>query len=778
MSAFAFHPSIPADVSDIPMFLIRQNIWLAFYLFLLLGLVSFAFILAKTHNTIEQNAITEQENLARLSGNSVATSLQQFETLLDVIGQELLSEEIFKDKTKAINIIEKLLKTTATNHSLLLIDLNGEVNASYSAGKQQTGSPFNILHTPKAVESFQRTLSSKNAIVGRTYYSDWHQTLIIPIRKAIRSTQGEVLFVVSLTIDIEKDLPFFAQEQDYNTGLSVFIYRENDRYFQVAPHSIINDPAIYEHQFPLDQVNRSIAYVEKKYNKSYADIKNEQFITTHTTDKIDNGSHSMLSSLFIKEFDLWVGVERNTAIIQRQFYDAAAYMTFAFLFSYGLIFWLFRIISQNEHKKEEQLTYRATHDYLTDLPNRFFLDSYFQSPPSNTKFHLLFVDLDNFKAANDNFGHDFGDHILIEVAQRLNGCCSTSQHLVTRYSGDEFIILAFDLDTFEVEALAKKILQEVAKPYLIRNNRLNLSASIGVAHCPTDASSFEKLKRLSDFALYESKKSKNTYTLFHEQLQQRYLDDLSLENQLKDALKNSEIDIVFQPQVSKDGGLLGLESLVRWNSKAFGPVPPNRFIPIAEQAGLMPEIGRFIINNALKGASALAPLDFALSINISVKQFYSSGFADYVLQQVEQSGIPAQRLKIEITESLFIQDLDYVLGIINQLKTAGVSISLDDFGTGYSSLSLLKKLPIDELKIDKSFVDDIVEDQDSRALLQGIINIAHKMNFTIVAEGVETQEQLQILDQLGCEIFQGYYFYKPSAQQDIARQFLVKNLKD
>jgi len=760
------------------MFLIRQNIWLGFYIFLILGLVSFAFILTKTHRSIEQTAITEQENLARITSNSVATSLQQFETLLDVIGQELISEQKYQDTALATLEIAKLLKTTATNHSLLLIDINGDVLASYSAIQKQSGSSFNILSSPKVIESFQRTLTSKRAIVGRTYYSDWHQTLIIPIRKAIRDEQGKAVFVVSLTIDIEKDLPFFSQDRQPNNDLSVFIYRETDRYFQVAPQRSINDPSIYEHQFPLAQVNKSIAYVEKKYKKSYADIKSEQFITTHTPEISDKNTHTMMSSLFISGFDLWVGVERNTAIIQRNFYDAAAYLSFAFVFSYGLIFWLFRIISNNERKKEEQLTYRATHDFLTDLPNRFYLDSYFQAPPQESNFHLLFVDLDNFKAANDNFGHDFGDHILIEISQRLKRCCDNQRSLVTRYSGDEFIILAFDLDSSQVEKLATHILQEIAKPCLIRHNRIQLSASIGIAHCPTDANSFEKVKRLSDFALYESKKNKNAYTLFHIQLQQRYLDDLSLENQLKDALKNHEINIVYQPQVNKHGELLGLESLVRWNNKAFGAVPPNKFIPVAEQAGLMPEIGRFIINSALKGASALAPLDFSLSINISVKQFYSSGFAEYVLQQVEQSGIPAERLKIEITESLFIQDIDYVLGIIKQLKTAGISISLDDFGTGYSSLSLLKKLPIDELKIDKSFVDDIVEDQSSRALLQGIIDIADRMDFSIVAEGVETEEQLEILDHLGCDIYQGYYFYKPSSQEDIANLFLKNNLKD
>ncbi|WP_415889396.1 EAL domain-containing protein [Neptuniibacter sp. SY11_33] len=753
------------------MLFIRNNIWLAFYVFLLAGFAAFIFILTKTHESIRENVRLEQENLTRITSNSVEASLRQYETLLDILGQELLHEDKYLDREKSIQEIDKLLNASHTTHNFFQIDLDGNIAVTNSLSQDKRESSLNLLQNPKAKESFNLTLDSNAAVIGRTYFSYWEDALIIPIRKTIRDSQDKPLFVVSLTINIEKGLPFFSNTIEHSADYSVFIYRERDRYFQVAPKRLINDPAVYEHQFSEERIQESIDYVEQAYNTSFEIIKDKQIITTHVTGKFNDDSQSMMSNFFIKEFQLWVGVERDTQVIRQKFFQAATNLVLLFFFAYAVIFWLFRVISSNEKKKEELLTFRATHDFLTNLPNRYFLDNYFSKLEEQDSYHLLFIDMDNFKTANDNFGHDYGDQVLIEITRRLKLSTQDRECLVARYSGDEFVVVAFNLSSFEAERLAEDILEEISKPYLISGNRLILSASIGISHCPTDASSFEEVKRLSDFALYEAKHNKNCYTVFHEELKKRYLDDLSLENKLRDAIKNEEIYVVFQPQVSSEGALTGLESLVRWNSKEFGPIPPNRFIPIAENSGLMPELGRYIIRQSLDQAEKLTSINCSISINVSIKQFFSDGFFEYFTQQANQSLIDKRRLKIEITESLFIQDLDYILGIINQFKAEGLSVSLDDFGTGYSSLSLLKNLPIDELKIDKSFVDDIVEDKGARLLLQGIIDIAHKMGITIVAEGVETFEQKQILYDLGCEVFQGYYFYKPMLIGDLIEEF-------
>ncbi|WP_415892640.1 EAL domain-containing protein [Neptuniibacter sp. PT8_73] len=749
------------------MLFIRNNIWLAFYVFLLAGFAAFIFILMKTHESIREDVRLEQENLTRITSNSVTASLRQYETLLDILGQELLHEDNYLDREKSIQEIDKLLTASLTAYNFFLIDFDGNIVVTNSLSQDKRESSLNLLQNPKTKESFNLTLDSDAAVIGRTYFSYWENALIIPIRKTIRDKNGQPLFIVSLTINIEKGLPFFSNTIEHSADYSVFIYRERDRYFQVAPKRLINDPAVYEHQFSEERIQESIDYVEKAYDTSFETIKDKQIITTHVTGKFNDDSQSMMSNFYIKEFQLWVGVERDTHVIRQKFFQAATNLVLLFFFAYAVIFWLFRVISSNEKKKEELLTFRATHDFLTNLPNRYFLDNYFSKLEEQDSYHLLFVDMDNFKSANDNFGHDYGDQVLIEITRRLKLSTQDRECLVARYSGDEFVVVAFNLSSFEAERLAEAILEDISKPYLMSGNRLILSASIGISHCPTDASSFEEVKRLSDFALYEAKHNKNCYTVFHEELKKRYLDDLSLENKLREAIKNEEIYVVFQPQVSSEDLLTGLESLVRWNNKDFGPIPPNRFIPIAENSGLMPELGRYIIRKSLDEASKFTTSNCSISINVSIKQFFSDGFFEYFLEQVDQSQIDKNRLKIEITESLFIQDLDYVLGMINQFKAEGISVSLDDFGTGYSSLSLLKNLPIDELKIDKSFVDDIVEDKDARLLLQGIIDIAHKMGITIVAEGVETLEQKQILDTLGCEVFQGYYFYKPLPIKDI-----------
>lgn len=753
------------------MLFIRNNIWLAFYVFLLAGFAAFIFILSKTHESIREDVRLEQENLTLITSNSVEATLRQYETLLDILGQELILENKYLYRDQSIQQIDKLLNASLTAHNLFLIDLDGNIIATNSQTQDKRESSLKLLKNPKAKESFKLTLESDTAVIGRTYFSLWENALIIPMRKAVRDQNGTPLFVVSLTINIEKGLPFFSKNIEHSANYSVFIYRDRDRYFQVAPKRLINDPAVYEHQFSEERIQESIDYVEKAYNTSFETIKDKQIITTHVTGKFNDDSQSMMSNFYIKDFQLWVGVERDTQVIRQKFFKVAANLSLVFFFAYAVIFWLFRVISSNEKKKEELLTFRATHDFLTNLPNRYFLDNYFSKLEEQESYHLLFVDMDNFKSANDNFGHDYGDQVLIEITRRLKLSTRDQQCIVARYSGDEFVVIAFNLSSFEADRLAEVILEEISKPYLMSGNRLNLSACIGISHCPTDASSFEEVKRLSDFALYEAKQNKNCYIVFHEELKKRYLDDLSLETKLRDAIKNEEIYVVFQPQVSSEGVLSGLESLVRWQSKEFGPIPPNRFIPIAENSGLMPELGRYIIRKSLDEAGKLTSSDCSISINVSIKQFFSDGFFEYFSEQANQSKIDKSRLKIEITESLFIQDLDYVLEMINQFKAEGISVSLDDFGTGYSSLSLLKNLPIDELKIDKSFVDDIVEDKDARLLLQGIIDIAHKMGITIVAEGVETLEQKQILDDLGCEVFQGYYFYKPMPMKDVVEEF-------
>lgn len=733
--------------------------------------MSLVIILKITYDNIANDSRIDQENLTKITANSVAASLRQYEVIIDIVGKELTLDNKYRNNQYALQQLDSLITVDESVASLLLLDQRGNVLISNSAVLEKARNLPNLFNIKQTGTSFEQAINSRSLVVGRTYYSDLVDSLIIPIRKAIRDQNGEVLFVVSLAVAIEQGFPFFVNDQSTNTDYSIFVYRDQDRYFQIAPRNKINDRKIYEYQFSEASVNSTIRTVEAVYGMSIDQIKAKRITTTHIVEGSGNGAQpSMLSNFYIKEYGLWVGIETHLEKLSFKFYESAAYFTSMFLFMYALIFWLFRIINKNEKRKKSLLTHQASHDFLTDLPNRFFLDSKFEKITRKKMFHLFFIDMDNFKAANDNYGHEFGDKVLIEISKRLKAAMPHKSAIVARYSGDEFIVIAFYLSNGEVHDLAKRLLETLSKPYIIQGNRLSLSASIGVANYPNDGQTFEEIKRLSDFALYESKTSKNNFTIFHDALKKKYVDHINLENKLREALNKDEIYMLYQPQIGNNGELIGLEALVRWQSPELGLVRPDEFIPVAESSGLMHELGNLIIKRSLNEAKQIIdtqPSCKSLSINISVKQFFYEGFLDYLLAQLDESGFDKNKLIIEITESLFIDNIEYVLDILNRLKMQGIRISLDDFGTGYSSLSMLKSLPIDELKIDKSFVDDIVENKHAESLLEGIISIAKKMGMSIVAEGIETKEQRNLLEGLGCEVYQGYYFSKPVNISDL-----------
>jgi len=282
------------------------------------------------------------------------------------------------------------------------------------------------------------------------------------------------------------------------------------------------------------------------------------------------------------------------------------------------------------------------------------------------------------------------------------------------------------------------------------------------------------LLRASDIAMYEAKKYKNSVRLFVPLMQEGYLNRVNVEQALRKALAKNELYMSYQPQINQDGAIYGVEALVRWNNEELGLVPPDQFIPIAEASGLMPELGHFIINTTLQEMKALQialGVSFQTSINISIKQFMETQFMEKLIQEIDRTHLTHVLLCLEITESLFIEDIEYILPLLHKIRGMGVHISMDDFGTGYSSLSILRKLPIDELKIDKSFVDTILNDITAEKMVQNIITIGKNLDLNVLAEGVETKEQESVLKTLGCDRFQGYLYAKPLAY-DALKTFL------
>ncbi len=421
---------------------------------------------------------------------------------------------------------------------------------------------------------------------------------------------------------------------------------------------------------------------------------------------------------------------------------------------------------------EEKLTFLAHHDVLTGLPNRMLLRDRFdyavaQAERDHGKVAILFLDLDNFKQINDSLGHSMGDQLLVTLAERLGHCVRESD-TICRQGGDEFIIMMGGLTEVGVVArVAQEILDAVAEPFEIAGHTLITSLSIGIGLYPDDASDFDALSKNADLALYHAKdEGKNTFSFFSSEMNVDALAQMQLQGNLRLALKNGEFLLHYQPQFDIGSGrIIGVEALLRWQ-QPDGLVPPGNFIPAAEQSGLIIAIGEWVLNEACRQAAAwqaagLPPI--IMAVNLSALQFRRGNILETTKTALARSGLPAHCLELELTESILLQDVGAAITTLHSLKDLGVQLSIDDFGTGYSSLSYLKRLAVDKLKIDQSFVRDLATDTEDAAIVRAIVQLGHTLQLTVIAEGVETDRQLAFLTQYGCDQAQGYLFSRPLA---------------
>jgi diguanylate cyclase (GGDEF)-like protein/PAS domain S-box-containing protein len=420
---------------------------------------------------------------------------------------------------------------------------------------------------------------------------------------------------------------------------------------------------------------------------------------------------------------------------------------------------------------ERQLLRQANYDILTGLPNRMLaLDrlklALAQARRESTEVGVMFLDLDNFKHVNDTLGHDAGDTLLIEAARRISSCLRGSS-TVARLGGDEFLVILPGLQSAEVSSqVAERILKTFSMPYQLNSHEVYVTTSIGIAAFPADSDNSGELMQHADAAMYQAKrKGKSDYVHFSPEMSEISHERLQLESRLRRALQQEEFELFYQPIVNtSNGNLLAAEALLRWNNPEIGQVMPDRFIPLAEETGLITAIGEWVIQQACQNAVAWKNQlgrDIGISVNVSPRQFRAAGFVTSVMDALSSSGLAAEFLELEITERLILDNSIETAQILQELDEHGVRLSVDDFGTGYSALSFLKSFPFDTLKIDKSFVQDVLKDPDDAVLVSAIINMAHSMGLRLIAEGVEEEEQVQFLQKAGCDCAQGYFYSRP-----------------
>jgi len=447
-----------------------------------------------------------------------------------------------------------------------------------------------------------------------------------------------------------------------------------------------------------------------------------------------------------------------------------------------VIAYLFR---QREKFLKEQLEYTnrlkelAHYDSLTSLPNRAMFFDYLEksinmSKRDEKKFAVMFLDLDNFKIINDSHGHHVGDKLLKNVSERMN-VLKREYDIFARIGGDEFLFLIFDESASNIAHFAQRLVNAFELPFKIDENVFHISGSVGISLYPKDGETSKELLQNADSAMYKAKDlGKNNYQFFTKELNENIKLQMKTSEELRKALKNDEFVLYYQPKIdSRTDEMVGMEALIRWNRPGIGLVMPSEFVWIAEESGFINDIGTWVLKEASRQTVDWKERGFSnitVSVNVSANQFKQRNF----IEIVEQSCLNAQKqscIEIELTESLLMDHADEILEKLLKLQELNIKIAIDDFGTGYSSLSYLKRFPVQTIKIDKSFVDDITINQSDLAISQSIIALAKAMNMSVVAEGVETKEQIKILSEIGCNIVQGYYYSKPISAKEVEKFF-------
>ncbi|MDF4401986.1 EAL domain-containing protein [Vibrio parahaemolyticus] len=739
---------------------LKKNIWTLYMMLLTVSIVTFS-LFGYYHYQATLDKYKDKQLLQlELFASSVESLLKGQESLLEVVGHQLVEQNSFT-RTAAIQtrpMLDKLLNIHPAIIGFGLTNPNGDyISVSSNLILEKL---HNLKQDPLTRETFLEALNSDRMVIGRTYFMEAQDSLVIPIRKAIPNKNGVVQAVMTAGFNMNTS-SVFRNDIHANEHNRVSLIR-NDGYLTFSSSE---DTTIKDYQKPADDLNKQalLDQIQQDYGWDTDQVKQ---LTRAINVVVDTQRLNELITLkYLPDYGLWATSSTDLSFIKRGFYSQFAFYCIVFLIVQAAFYALFRSIANNEHETKERLLYQACHDHLTRLPNREYLRSNIQRwmCGSSNPFTLMFIDIDNFKSVNDTHGHEFGDEVLKQISTRLNHF-SGEGRLIVREASDEFIFIVNRTDEETIKDLASELIQTLSKPYNVNDNQFLLSCSIGIAFSPMHGDNLDALLLSADIAMYQAKKQRNAYSLFNQEMQASHLHKMKVEQRLRLAIEKQTLFMAYQPQLNINGEIYGVEALVRWEDEELGKVPPNEFVPVAESSGLMVRLGELIIEKSLEDMGLLTThlaTPIQMSINISVKQFLHAKFIERLMAAMDKYHLDCNRITLEITENLFIEDLEKFSPTCERLHALGFKISLDDFGTGYSSLSMLRTLPIDEVKIDKSFVDNIEHDKKALNMVKNIIAIGKNFEMKVLAEGVETQRQRDQLETCGCDLIQGYFYSKP-----------------
>ncbi len=752
---------------------LRSNLGRFFILLALIGGALLAWALFDQWRAIaERHEIQQRSQIAAL-GNATRNVLSNQEVLLEVLGRVLLIHDgaglTASDASRLLDDLRALNSFVAVYS---LVDNEGHpklVNSGFAEYELP-----NLLEWEDTRESFERALTSQRMVIGRPTLLLALNQWVVPVAKAIRYPDGTVGGVMTAGLFLDGSNPFFDPDTFLGPRNNVQVVRGYDLYPLHWASEIARPQAYFSQPIPRRYYDAAVASAEHRSGLSIEEIRHSGRPVSY---RVVNalGPHLGMT-VYDPVYDFWVLSQTHLNQLRLELLRSGSVHVAVYVLLLLMLFGVLRAIHRAEEARRRELVHRAEHDVLTSLPNRQRMSVDFehmkQMHPEGVS--LLFIDLDNFKAFNDGFGHLLGDRLLQYLGQRLRDFIGENE-CVARVGGDEFVLTTPEIDPGALKQRAAQLIETLTTPLALDEMHCELGCSVGIARTLEAGDSLENVLRAADVAMYSAKHQRNTTCFYEAGMGQRYLENIQIEQRLRLALEKGSIEMVYQPQFDSRRCLIGLEALARWQDEDLGTIEPERFIVIAEASGLIDRLGDYILDRSLEQISDLAermgqPL--RLSVNISVRQFTGPDFTNRLIERVRAFEHRPVKIAIEITESLLIEDAQAIMTELEQLRLAGLRISLDDFGTGYSSLSLLQTLPIDELKIDRTFIQDMESDRHARQLVQSIIGIGSSRGLSLMAEGVETEAQLELLQSLGCEAFQGFLLARPMSAADL-HEFLI-----
>ena len=754
---------------------VLSNLW-RIYLFVTLStIIALIAIGVVQWNKVKQDADTELRYLNDVSYTSTRAMLDYQKSIFDRISEDILTLDLLNDLDKLGTIINRVVKLNPEVVGFMVRDPEGRLIQASNAISTGADIP-DLLTDPLTLYNFERTLAQHKPVIGSNRFIPQLNSQIIGVHYAIRH-EGKVIAV--LTSAIAHSIDRYAWNNSQLTrGTILQLFKDDYHFIYSSRPQYRKDPKEYLIPIPPEMVDYFIDQMQVQVDVSPQSLRTEgKLISVNAL--LEPGMDALFTIRYEPYYRYYTltSIERHS--LYDEFFPALKWQVTVSITFNILLFFMFHIFNQEQKKAKQELVFQANHDQLTGLPNRYYLASHFDSWSQSCagKFALFFIDLDNFKIINDNYGHITGDKILIEVARRIE---VQFKDLNIRHGGDEFVIFIPEDDDTYLLHLANNFINDLMQPITADNTEFSVTSSIGIVRAPNNGSELGVLLSKADIAMYEAKKHRNEAFLFSDELEQRSSYNTAIERELRNAIARDELTMVYQPQVCTGSGeTIGVEALVRWNNRELGMVPPNHFIPIAESMGLMNELGQFITFTAITEITAVSRQTgpSRLSINVSVQQLLTEGFFEFFEDEIERDNSAQLSLMLEVTESMFIEDLKLAVYVLQRFSDIGVQISLDDFGTGFSSLSLLANLPIHELKIDKSFIDKILIDDKAKRLVQSIVSIGKDLKLTTIAEGVEEKTQLAILQVFGCDLIQGYYYSKPLPKAELIDFLQAANKK-